>query len=175
MERAYILEPYNPIVFKTLAKVLATDARDDEAVSAWEEAVRLRPYDSHLQAKVASYYLDRNKPELAQVKAQAAVKLSPNNANYRLLLARIQERLENLDGAEQQLRVAHRLEPEQPAINFELGRLLCCHGKNLIALPFLIKAIRAGYHEARGYLATIDMADADKNRVAKILKGGKNI
>lgn len=151
LERAYILEPYNSLIFKTLAMVLAADGRCDDALLAWEEAIRLRPQDSYLVADAAAYYLQENQIKIAKSKAEKAVELAPNNADHRLLLAQVQGRLNNTEAAEMQLRIAHELAPEQAAVNYELGHLLWSQSKSPTGLLFLAKAMRAGYDKARQF------------------------
>jgi tetratricopeptide (TPR) repeat protein len=172
LERAYILEPYNPAIFASLAALFGADGREDEAGLAWEEAVRLCPEDPDLQAKVAAYYLGRGKTEQAKSRAEKAVELAPNNASYRLLLAQAEERLNNVRAAETHLRMAHKLEPEQTDINFELGRLLWSHVKSPAGLSFLVKAARAGHDEAQAFLTMINIDRGRKRLFSRTDRGG---
>lgn len=172
LERAYALEPFNPAIFIAFAAVFSADGRDDEAGLAWEEAVRLSPKDPDLQAKSADYYLSQGKGEEAKKRAEKAVGLAPHNALYRLLLARAEKRLGNLEIAERHLRAAHKLEPEQASINFELGHLLWCHGKKPTAFSFLAKASRAGHNEAKTFLALINVEKGGKRLLFRADKGG---
>jgi Tfp pilus assembly protein PilF len=156
LERARTLEPFNPIVFMAIATVFTSAGRNEDADRAWQEAIRLRPQDPEIKAKLAESYLNQGKSNKARSWATKIVVMEPNNASYHLLLARIEASLKHIKQAEQHLIIAHQLEPANVDINFELGNLLwhCYH--NPTAVVFLGKAARAGHKEAKALLSEIN-------------------
>lgn len=153
LERALQLEPFNPAVFVNYAQVLAGAGKKHEAEEAWQEAVRLAPADANLQAGLAEFLLAQGRYKEARIWAERATMLAPREAGYRLLLAQAEVQAGNLTAAEHHLKVAHRLEPDSPSINYELGSLLWQERKIPAALSFLHKAAREGHKEAKAYLA----------------------
>lgn len=172
LERAQNLDPFNPTVFVASATVLEAVGCKEDAGRAWLEAVRLCPQDHSLKAKLAEFYFNQDKKEEAKAWAKMAVDMAPNDGTYRLLLAQVEISLGHFEEAEQQLRIAQRLEPEQANVNFELGHLLWYCYQSPLAFPFLRKAARAGHKKAKDFLSVINKEPDKKNRLTKAGNGG---
>lgn len=175
LERAHWLEPFNPLVFTTYAHVFAAQGKDEEAETAWQEAIRLAPSDPVYQAGFAAFLLGQGKYKEARTWAERAVMLSPREAEYRLILARAEAQNANLAAAEQHLRIARDLEPEQPAVNYELGRLLWQKKEVGPALAYLRKAARAGHGEAKACLALACRLTKGQLTAKSLPKGGSSL
>lgn len=175
LERARWLEPFNPVVFTTYAHVFATQGKNEEAETAWQEAIRLAPSDPAHQAGFAAFLLGQGKCKDARTWAERAVMLAPREAEYRLILARAEAQNGNLTAAEQHLRIARDLEPEQPAVNYELGRLLWQRKEVGPALAYLRKAARAGHREAKAYLTMACRMTKGQLATKPLLKGGSSL
>ncbi|NLY50490.1 MAG: tetratricopeptide repeat protein [Firmicutes bacterium] len=152
LERARNLEPFNPAVFVDYARVFAATQKHDKAEAAWQEAIRLDPSEPAWQAGFAEYLLDRDLCRDARLWAERAVGLAPREAKYHILLAQAEAKVGNLEAAELHLKCALKSEPEEPAGNYELGRLLWQKREFAAALCCLRRATRAGNSEAHSFL-----------------------
>jgi tetratricopeptide (TPR) repeat protein len=98
------------------------------------EAVQRFPHSARLQAQWAAASLTQANDfegslSLAETAAQQAVQLSPNNADYHLLLAATQSISGDLAARETHLRRAVTLAPHYPQVHWQLANLLVRAGK----------------------------------------------
>ena len=84
---------------------------DDLAVSELQIAIKLDPSDSRAMYNLATYYYQDNKNlPLAERYSNKALRVEPNNQNYKYLLALIYQ---NLGQVEKSQRLMRELQPNQ--------------------------------------------------------------
>lgn len=80
-------------------------------------------------ANLAFSYLNENELQLAKIKAEKAIKQDKNNALANSMNGAVQQRLGNMDKAEDYLRRAVELAPDQPEYANSYGVFLCEAGR----------------------------------------------
>jgi tetratricopeptide (TPR) repeat protein len=86
------------------------------------------PYSSRLHARLAQVSEQESDLSQARDHALSAVRLSPHNYNYRLLLASIEEATGDSAAAEQSLKAGLALAPNKTEVHWQLANLLLREG-----------------------------------------------
>lgn len=105
-----------------------TDERATISRDTLESASGFYPNSSRLHARLAEVTEQESDPSLALDHALQAVRLSPHNYNYRLLLASIEEATGDSTAAEQSLRAGLALAPNKTEVHWQLANLLLREG-----------------------------------------------
>ncbi|MEO7066908.1 MAG: type IV pilus biogenesis/stability protein PilW [Rhodanobacter sp.] len=96
---------------------------------------------ARIHTELGQRYMANGDLQTAQTKLMLALKFDPNYAPAHTVLAVLDERINDLPGAELHYRKAVALEPDKGAPNNNLGAFLCHTGKAAEAATYFKKAI----------------------------------
>ena len=105
-----------------------TDERATIPLDTLSAASKEYPSSPRLHARVAELSEQQSDLTTAEDHATLAIKLSPNNYNYRLLLSSIKEAIGDPNAAEQSLRVGLALAPNKTDVHWQLANVLLRKG-----------------------------------------------
>ena len=103
--------------------------RTEQAVTAFESAIRLRPDFPDAYLELSTVKLKMGDEEKAVQALETAVRLAPRNGEARYRLGAEYLKRNNAAGAVEQLREAYRLLPEDRGILYNLARALRASGQ----------------------------------------------
>jgi len=106
-----------------------TDERGTIPLETLSSATNAYGYSPRLHARVAELSQQQGDLTTAEDHATQAIRLSPNNFNYRLLLANIQEAVGDPKAAEESLRVGLALAPNKTDVHWQLANVLLRKGE----------------------------------------------
>ncbi len=98
-------------------------------ITSLKEAVQAKPNNFKLLQKLAEIYLSANLIQDAYASAQQALSLQPHSVENVLWYAKIMDRIGQENEAEEALRSAALLNPEEPAIQIQMAKLAIKLGK----------------------------------------------
>jgi tetratricopeptide (TPR) repeat protein len=154
--RAVLVAPESAEALGALSRALTGLDRHRDAVEAAGRAAQLEPENAYRYNRLAWALLgDGNRPVEAEHAARYAVRLDPNEADFRITYAMVMKQLKYLDRARQALRDALALEPDNAVAQHELATLDVVH-RNPFALGRL----------ARGASGLADALRADPRQQA---------
>jgi len=110
-------------------QVSLTDERAVIPLEMLSAASSSYPSSAHLHARVAELSEQQHDLTQAEDHALRAIRLSPNNFNYRLLLASVQEAGGNEAAAEESLRAGLSLAPNRNEVHWQLANVLLRKGE----------------------------------------------
>jgi tetratricopeptide (TPR) repeat protein len=142
LQRAIELEPSHILAYNNLAAAQLAQGKPELALGTLQQAMRLSPSkeDRVVWAKrdatyrmilrnMAKCYLELGQPETALQSVQRAIKLSSGDALSYSLLARIYERLNQIDPAIDACRQGLAIDPSSPDLRVTLAQLLSQQGR----------------------------------------------
>jgi Flp pilus assembly protein TadD len=109
LTRAVVAAPRDARAHYYLGLAYAGLGQDAAALSHARDAVRLAPRDPQYEAGLATVLLDAGRVPEAIIHLRRAVELEPRSADIRLLLAETLRRAGDVEGMEQQYRIAMHL------------------------------------------------------------------
>ncbi|WP_328464673.1 tetratricopeptide repeat protein [Actinoplanes sp. NBC_00393] len=138
--RAVRHAPEWPDALSALSRVLTAQERHDEAIATAREAVLRQPDNPYRHNRLAWALLEDGRlPVEAEHAAREAVRLGPDEADFRITYAMVMKQLNLLDRARQALRDALQLEPENAVAQHELAALDVVHHH-----PFALSRLARG-------------------------------
>lgn len=116
--------PYSFIPPARAAQLLSEMDRLEESRALYEEAFTKCPWprDDYL-VRIGRSYMQEERPELASLKFERAVSISPDNAQWRLFLGDAYQALGDPERAQEQFEFALRLAPDMAIARRRLERL----------------------------------------------------
>ena len=159
-QRATEINPGNYQNWFSLGRVyqsvvsLQIEGAYDSAVSAYERAETLAPTSAALALNRAQLELANNNPTDARDFIDKALKLKNNYTEAVFLLSQLQIQAGELTEAVQSVGAATLLEPDNPAVFFQLGLLHFTIGNNELTILALERAVALNdiYSNARYFL-----------------------
>ncbi|MFQ5882492.1 MAG: tetratricopeptide repeat protein [Candidatus Methylomirabilales bacterium] len=157
LTKAVEMVPSDPVYHNALGIALMADRRLDEAIKAFEEAVRADARFSEAKNNLASVYMLKGNPEKARTILLEVLKdpfyPTPEYAYFNL--AKIFEQQGKLDQAIREYRRALDIQPDYVEAHNNLGILYLREGKTNLAIREFTKAThlspkRAIYHRNLG-------------------------
>jgi predicted Zn-dependent protease len=125
------------------------------AEKEYSEALRERPTDPSLRARMAEAQLAASDPEAAETSAKAALTIDPHQNSALHTLSAIALNNRDYVAAMPWLRELAAQDPHDLAIQVQLSRALTQTGHPDEALPILQAALRAGYPDSSGGTHTL--------------------
>lgn len=124
---------------------ILTDERVTVSREQLATGARYGSNSAALQARLAEAEMESEGRDLSGIEARVlrAVNMSPWNFNYPLLLATVREAKGDRAGAEQAMRAALELAPNNTTVHWRLANLLLRQGKLALALGEFRKAVAA--------------------------------
>jgi len=116
-------DPRSPRAQYELGVVEAARRQNDDAISAFTEALKLNPQMANADDQLAGQYLAAGRLDLAERFARDAISAVPGFIDPYVLLARVSLMKGNVVGADQQVRALSRVLGDVPAVQGELGQL----------------------------------------------------
>lgn len=116
LREAHRLDSTIPGIFSRMGAIYEVLEQHDDALVAFEEAVRHDPGDAEAHYTLGSLYLKRKQPERALPLMETAVQLSPVSISFRLGLASCYALLNRLPEATRELDLIDRLQPGLPQV-----------------------------------------------------------
>lgn len=139
---AKIHQPYNPAVWINLGTQLAKKDQLPEALTHFEEAVRLDPESHKAHYNLASALEVSTRPQDAVKHYRMALKFRPEDAATHYNLARLLEAAGSTQQASKHYRLAIAAHPDFSAAHTNLGLLLLSSGRTQEAIGELEDALR---------------------------------
>jgi tetratricopeptide (TPR) repeat protein len=115
--------------FFSLANLLASEDRGEEALAALQDAVERDPRSEYLQLALAELALRLDQEELAFQAATTALELNPAAVDAHLLLGNIYSSRDDFAAAVEHLQAAHQLEPAKESLVLHLAIALTRNGE----------------------------------------------
>jgi tetratricopeptide (TPR) repeat protein len=138
-QRAIELDPSNGDAYRRLGQVYERSNRMDQALAAFEKAVEVDPNYFKVYQDLGTFYRQRgNETEAARL-FEKCVALAPDEPDAHYVLGTVYAGLGRFAEAERELRIAIGFQATPPALN-NLGLALMSRGKDLEAIPFLVRA-----------------------------------
>lgn len=169
LERAYKLDRNSPVVNALYALSLRREGAYAEALKYLETVAAKEPQEPAWQIEIGNTVADLGDLSTAQMYFERAVELAPNNAQYRVYLARFSNQY-NVDIRGMGLAAARQavlLAPDDPSALDAMGWTMANLGDNASAERFLQQALEkdttfalAALHLAQVYLNQQDAAKA---------------
>lgn len=137
--QAIRIAPESAEVLGALSRALTGLRRHDEAIRLATEAVRREPDNAYRHNRLAWALLGaRDRSAQAEHAAREAIRLDPEEADFRITYAMVMKQLGHTDRARAALRDALRLEPDNAVAQHELATLDVTH-RNPFALGRLAR------------------------------------
>ncbi|MBN2321686.1 MAG: VWA domain-containing protein [Acidobacteria bacterium] len=170
--------PDDTVLWKQTGTVHHLAGETDQAIAAYEEAVRLQPEDAE------SHYMlgiirATNNVDSAIGDFQEAVRLNPENAKYHFDMGRALAQIKNYEASIEAFREASRLDPEDGECHASMGIVLEQMGEMESAVAEYSKALSLHLSEEsadsvrqllKNALAEVEDPDAEKRREYYALK-----
>jgi len=106
---------------------------DDQAILEFETELRINPYDSWSEYRLGQIYTRKQDAQRASAHFLDAIKVDQSFVPPRLSLALLLERQGKLADAEDQLKVAEKLDPERTSVHYQLARVYRLRGNQTLA------------------------------------------
>ena len=155
-QRAIELDPSNGDAYRRLGHVYERNNRLDEELAVYKKAAELDPKYFRVYQDLGTFYRQRGDLPQAALLFEKCVALAPDEPDALYALGTVYEEMGRFADAERMLRAAVGLQPTPPALN-NLGLALMRQGKDLEAIPFLVRA-SAGMREQ--YLVLMNLGTA---------------
>ncbi|MFC7274205.1 tetratricopeptide repeat protein [Paractinoplanes rhizophilus] len=137
--RAVLVAPESAEALGALSRAYTGLDRHDEAVQVAQRAAQIEPENAYRHNRVAWALLgDGRRAVEAEHAARLAVRLDPNEADFRITYAMVMKQLHHTDRARQALRDALAIEPDNAVARHELATLDVVH-RNPFALGRLAR------------------------------------
>jgi Flp pilus assembly protein TadD len=156
--RAVLVAPDSPEALGAFSRALTGLDRHDEAVELAQRAAHLEPDNGYRHNRLAWALLgDGRRGAEAEHAARAAVRLDPNEADFRITYGMVMKQLDKPDRARQALRDALTLEPDNAVAQHELATLDVTHRN-----PFALGRLARGASGLAGALRADPRQQASK-------------
>ena len=155
-QRAIQLDPSNGDAYRRLGHVYEQNNRLDEELAVYKKAIELDPNYFKVYQELGTFYYQRGDLPQAARLYEKCVALAPDEPDALYALGTAYVEMGQFANAERMLRAAVGLQPRPPALN-NLGLALMRQGKDLEAIPFLVRA-SAGMREQ--YLVLLNLGTA---------------
>jgi len=109
------------VVHLQLGRILATEQKNDDAISEFQTALKLSPNDTEAQREVADLYSAAGKHDLAEGLLRPLVASQPNDAELHRVLGRALLKQKKFPEAEKELLAAVRLKRDSPDAYVDLA------------------------------------------------------
>ena len=140
-EHAYSLTPTNPTVRNDYAIVLAHRSDYGGAMTILQQLLKEQPMNPMANYNMGGVYYDMGIMPVAEQYFVRSIQLDPRAANSYLQLGMVDLKINRLDLAEQNLRSAVALRPEDSSFRFALGVTLGARGDYIEARSEFAKAL----------------------------------
>ena len=154
---------------RALGDAYGTRGDDNRALAAYEAALAIQPDDLETLRTAVQLDIKHELNARALPLLERYVKLQPNDAEAKAELGSVYAALGHLDKAEQQFRLALRLNPESPAAVLGLGGLALRRNQAEQAVPLLSQAATLAPHAARPFYL-LGLADNRLGRHAEAVE-----
>jgi tetratricopeptide (TPR) repeat protein len=139
--RAVQHSPGSADALTALSRSLTALQRHDEAIATAQEAVARQPENAYRHNRLAWALLEQDqRPVEAEHAAREAIRLDPDEADFRITYAMVMKQLSLPDRAKAALRDALRIEPENAIARHELAAFDVVH-RNPFALSRLARGM----------------------------------
>jgi tetratricopeptide (TPR) repeat protein len=155
-QRAIEIDPSNGDAYRRLGQVYERSNQMDQALTAFKKAAEVDPAYFKVYQDLGTFYRDRGDISQAARLFEQEVKTAPDEPDAHFVLGTSYEELGRFSEAERELRAAIELQPASPALQ-NLGFTLMQRGKDLEAIPFLVRA-STGLREQ--YVALMNLGSA---------------
>ncbi|MDN5924228.1 MAG: type IV pilus biogenesis/stability protein PilW [Xanthomonadales bacterium] len=112
-----------------------------------ETAAEKRRSAAQIHTELAQRYMQRGQLEEALTKLKEALKFDAKYTPAHTVIAVLYQKIGKYDLAEQQYRAAVKLEPDQGAVNNNLGQFLCAQGKVEESIGYFKKAVADPFYD----------------------------
>ncbi len=146
--RALDVTDGNYVAYNNLGAELRKSGQIDEAISDFEQAVRIRPLFGEARLNLGEALMTRGRPAEALPHLREAVRLEPESQYAHLNLGTALNMSGQAAGAEAQYREALRLDPSLASAREGIGVALVTAGRVQDALPELMEAVRLNPQDA---------------------------
>jgi Flp pilus assembly protein TadD len=157
-QHAVRVAPDSAETLGALSRALTGLDRHDEAIEVAQRATRLEPDNAYRHNRLAWALLgDGRRSVEAEHAARLAVRLDPNEADFRITYAMVMKQLDHTDRARQALHDALALEPDNAVAQHELATLDVVHRN-----PFALGRLARGASGLAGALRSDPRQQASK-------------
>lgn len=142
-EKMYQVAPQSWRVHQVLAQAYAQADRQTQAITEYEQAIKLVPEEPGLNVELGDQYKDAGVPDKAEAAYMAELKIDPGSVLALFKLGSLRVDHANPQGALPVLQQAFALAPELPDTNYYLGKAYAQLGQSDEAVASLKRAIVA--------------------------------
>jgi tetratricopeptide (TPR) repeat protein len=132
----------NYMAHRALGDALYEKGQTDEAVSQFQEAIRLKPGYAPAHINLGSALLNQGHTDAAISQFQEAIRLNPDDAHAHNNLGNALDKKGQTDGAINQFQETIRLKPDDTGAHYNLGIALLNQGQTDKAISQFQEAIR---------------------------------
>ncbi len=123
LQKAILVAPADPRGYAALGDLYTTQKKFPEALKNFELALQKNPRSAEGLGGEVRMLLAQNLPAKALARVQSQIALVPDDAAFYLLLGQVQSALKDVNGAEQSVRKALSIDPNNSDAIFQLGEL----------------------------------------------------
>jgi tetratricopeptide (TPR) repeat protein len=162
-EAARDASPNDPTAYNNLAIVAMTQKKSDEAVSNWENALKLDGANFTALSGMIGMFAADQQYDKGHARIDQAINVYPNNASLHFLKAQIYGYQHNREGAEAELRKTLELDPNYVGAYSALGALFINFHQEDRAIAEYQKIIERRPDNPAAYTMIGMLEDARKN------------
>ncbi|MBL8221868.1 MAG: tetratricopeptide repeat protein [Bryobacterales bacterium] len=151
LQRGRVRFPKVAKIHAVAGMVAYLNGKNEEAMRAYEIAVKLEPDAADMQAALGDVYDATGELNKAEAAYEKAVRLEAGNAAYRVKYGRNLAKLQKADAAADMLRQAVKLEAGNADGHFELGKLAAARSEDASAAAHFEKAVAANPSLKQGW------------------------
>jgi len=167
-EAARNVNPNDPNVYNNLAVVSVNEKKQDEAVTNWENALKIDATNFQALNGLINFYAQQQAFDKAHSRIDQAISGNPNNASLHFLKAQVFGFQHDSQGTEGELRKAIELDPNYVAAYFSLGNLFVNSGQTDRAIAEYQEMIKRRPEDQTAYTMIGMLEDARKNYDAAV-------
>jgi len=144
--------PGDAQIMNKAAQILYKEGLHSDAVSVWQEVMKIKPSMAEPHYFVGMAYFDRVQTDAAMAKLQEAIALKPDYAEAHYQLGAVHQELHDRDNAIREYQEAVRINPYLLEVHDSLGRALLDAGRTEEAIKAFKEEIRLQPNVAETYL-----------------------